>query len=84
MNKYLFDGVPQAPNFCVSMSRNVETFNAYSKGRRRIAGLGTRMNQLLDSSKRHDDVDIGKEEQPKILSQTLMIIPLGCRSSEAR
>ena len=39
------------------------------------------MNQLLDSSKRHDDVDIGKEEQPKILSQTLMIIPLGCRSS---
>ena len=60
--------------FVVSMSRNVETFNAYSKGRRRIAGLGTRMNQLLDSSKRHDDVDIGKEEQPKILSQTLMII----------
>ena len=39
------------------------------------------MNQLLDSSKRHDDVDIGKEEQPKILSQTLMIIPLGCSSS---
>ena len=39
------------------------------------------MNQLLDSSKRHDDVDIGKEEQPKILTQTLMIIPLGCRSS---
>ena len=39
------------------------------------------MNQLLDSSKRHDDVDIGKEEQPKIFSQTLMIIPLGCSSS---
>ena len=40
------------------------------------------MNQLLDSSKRHDDVDIGKEEQPKILWQTLMIIYLS--GAEAR